>query len=125
MKWFCRAIARWKNVEPSISIDQIAKIKTYLHGENSFSEETREAIVSELQTANDGWNPNRLLWRVFTPAVAGLVAFAVYLAGVSGAIFVKIENDSGAFAYSFCFILGYFSDAVVSKMANWVEGLIG
>lgn len=72
----------------------------------------------------DRWEPRRLLWRIFTPFVAATVATAVYLAGASGAIFIKIQDTSGAFAYAMCFFLGYFSDAVVSKMANVMEKMI-
>lgn len=124
MKWLYRGVAHMRICDPRITSDIVQRIETCLDDTHCTSD-LREVILKRIKEHDDCWRPGRLYWRLFTPPISALVAFAVYLAGVSGAIFVKIENSSGAFAFSFCFILGYFSDAVVSKMANWVESLLG
>jgi hypothetical protein len=71
------------------------------------------------------WQPHKLYWRVLTPFLAALVSFSTYLLAVSEVIPIYIKNtESSKAAFSICFILGYFSDLVLSRLAAWAEKVI-
>lgn len=72
------------------------------------------------------WEYHKFYWRILTPFVGGMLAFALYLLGNSGVIQIKIgTGDSCAAAFSFCYVMGYFSDIVMSKLSKWANGVSG
>jgi hypothetical protein len=69
---------------------------------------------------------SKFFWRIFVPllsAVTGISFFALVISDIFPLITIK--NISGASAYSFSFVTGYFSDIVYSKLANWFENILG
>lgn len=71
------------------------------------------------------WHSHKFYWRVLTPFLAALVSFAAYLLA-SMEVFPIVINNSGSAKVSFavCFLLGYFSDLVLSRLAKWAESFI-
>lgn len=71
------------------------------------------------------WQPHKFYWRVMTPFLSALVAFSTYMLLDSGLLPVELKNkDSAKVAISICFVLGYFSDLVLSRLAKWAEKII-
>lgn len=71
------------------------------------------------------WQPHKFYWRVLTPFLAGIVALATFLLGTSDFLPIAIKNkDSARAAFAICFLLGYFSDLVLSRLAAWAEKII-
>ncbi len=71
------------------------------------------------------WQAHKFYWRVMTPFLAALVAFATYMLLDSELLPVALKNkDSGKVAISTCFVLGYFSDLVLSRLARWAERIV-
>lgn len=71
------------------------------------------------------WQPHKFYWRILTPFLSALVAFAMYLLAVSEILPIIIKDKSSAkVAFSLCFLLGYFSDLVLSRLAAWAERII-
>lgn len=71
------------------------------------------------------WHSHKFYWRVLTPFLAALVAFSTYLLA-SMDVFPVVINNTGSAKVSFavCFLLGYFSDLVLSRLAKWAETII-
>jgi len=71
------------------------------------------------------WHSHKFYWRVLTPFLAALVAFSTYLLA-SMDVFPIVINNTGSAKVSFaaCFLLGYFSDLVLSRLAKWAETII-
>ena len=71
------------------------------------------------------WHSHKFYWRVLTPFLAALVAFSTYLLASMDVFPVIINNtDSAKVSFAVCFLLGYFSDLVLSRMAKWAETFI-
>lgn len=72
------------------------------------------------------WEYHKFYWRMLTPFVAGLLSFSIFLLGDAGIIQVKIgSNNSAAVAYAFCYVMGYFSDIVMSKLSKLAHSVGG
>lgn len=68
------------------------------------------------------WQCHKFYWRVLTPFLSCLVAFVTYILISSGVFPIVLKNSSSAgAAFSICFIFGYFSDLVLSRLAAWAE----
>ena len=74
---------------------------------------------------NFPWESHKFYWRIFIPFLAALVAFCSYTI-LSPDTFVSSIKGHGKtkIAFSICFILGYFSDLVLSRLASWAEKLL-
>jgi|TARA_Y100000296_G_C5105222_1_gene222184 hypothetical protein len=60
-----------------------------------------------------------------TPFLASLVAFSTYLlASADFFPFSLKEKESARTAFAICFLLGYFSDLVLSRLAAWAEKIV-
>lgn len=71
------------------------------------------------------WQPHKFYWRVMTPFLSALVAFSTYMLLDSGLLPIELKNkDSAKVSISICFVLGYFSDLVLSRLAKWAERII-
>lgn len=71
------------------------------------------------------WQPHKFYWRILTPFLSGIVAFATFLLVTSDFLPIVIKNkESARAAFSICFLLGYFSDLVLSRLAAWAEKVI-
>jgi hypothetical protein len=71
------------------------------------------------------WQPHKFYWRILTPFLAGLVAFATFSLAMAEFVPIAIKNkDSARSAFALCFLLGYFSDLVLSRLAAWAEKII-
>lgn len=71
------------------------------------------------------WQPHKFYWRILTPFLSSIVAFATFLLGTSDFLPIAIKNkESARAAFSMCFLLGYFSDLVLSRLAAWAEKIL-
>jgi hypothetical protein len=77
--------------------------------------------------ARNIWNEDRLYWRIFTPHLSGVVAFFM-LAFLSSRIlqlidYNAVQHPSACLAMGF--LVGYFSDNAIAKLAELAETLFG
>ncbi|WP_083444834.1 hypothetical protein [Herbaspirillum rhizosphaerae] len=71
------------------------------------------------------WQPHKFYWRVLTPFLSGLVALATFFLATSDFLPISIKHkDSARAAFATSFLLGYFSDLVLSRLAAWAEKII-
>ncbi|MAA63792.1 MAG: hypothetical protein CL581_03285 [Alteromonadaceae bacterium] len=71
------------------------------------------------------WHSHKFYWRVLTPFLAALVSFSTYLLASMDVFPIVINNsDSAKVSFAVCFLLGYFSDLVLSGLAKWAESFI-
>lgn len=71
------------------------------------------------------WQPHKFYWRILTPFLSGIVALATFLLGTTDFLPIAIKNkDSARAAFAICFLLGYFSDLVLSRLAAWAEKFV-
>jgi hypothetical protein len=71
------------------------------------------------------WQPHKFYWRIFTPFLSGIVALATFFLGTTDFLPVAIKNkESARAAFAICFLLGYFSDLVLSRLAAWAEKVV-
>ncbi|WP_222610776.1 hypothetical protein [Undibacterium sp. FT79W] len=71
------------------------------------------------------WQPHKFYWRILTPFLSGIVALATFLLGTTDFLPIAIKNkESARAAFAICFLLGYFSDLVLSRLAAWAEKII-
>ncbi|VXC36924.1 conserved membrane hypothetical protein [Pseudomonas sp. 9AZ] len=71
------------------------------------------------------WQPHKFYWRIMTPFLSSLVAFSTYLLATADFFpFSVKEKESARTAFAMCFLLGYFSDLVLSRLAAWAEKVI-
>lgn len=71
------------------------------------------------------WQCHKFYWRVLTPFLSSVVAFVTYLLIASGMFPIVMKNASAAStAFSMCFMFGYFSDLVLSRLAAWAEEIL-
>jgi len=74
---------------------------------------------------NFPWQPHKFYWRILTPFLSAVVAFCTYLLVVSDFLPIQLPSkDSGKLAFSLSFLLGYFSDLVLSRLAAWAEKVV-
>ena len=72
------------------------------------------------------WEYHKFYWRILTPFVAGLLSFALFLLGHSGVVQIRLGySNSCAAAFSFCYVMGDFSDIVMSKLSKIAQGVSG
>lgn len=71
------------------------------------------------------WQPHKFYWRIFTPFLASLVALATFLLASSDFLPIAIKSkESAKSAFAICFLFGYFSDLLLSRLAAWAEKII-
>jgi len=71
------------------------------------------------------WHPHKFYWRILTPFLTSLVAFCTYLLACSDFLPIAVKHrDSARTAFAICFLLGYFSDLVLSRLAAWAERFV-
>jgi len=71
------------------------------------------------------WQPHKFYWRILTPFLTALVAYCTSLLPSADFLPIAIKNKNSAHtAFSVCFLLGYFSDLVLSRLATWAEKII-
>jgi hypothetical protein len=77
--------------------------------------------------ARELWNLDRRLWRVFTPHISGGLAFAVIALISSGImkIFDARATRTASVVIGLAFLVGYFSDNAVAKLAEIADTLFG
>ncbi len=73
------------------------------------------------------WHLDRRIWRLFTPHISGGLAFVVISLIASGLlkVFDKHAVDSNAAVIGIGFLVGYFSDSAIAKLAELAETLFG
>jgi hypothetical protein len=73
------------------------------------------------------WHLDRRIWRIFTPHISGGLAFVVISLIASGLlkIFDNHAVDSNAMVIGIGFLVGYFSDSAIAKLAEIAETLFG
>jgi hypothetical protein len=71
------------------------------------------------------WHQDRKLWRYFTPIISGGVSFAMVLAVESFGVFDPSIVSTGARATAFGFLVGFFSDNALAKLAELAQTLFG
>lgn len=77
--------------------------------------------------ARNIWNEDRRLWRLLTPLISSGLAFAVGMV-IKSDLFGFLDPDalkkpSSSFALGF--LIGYFSDSALAKMAEVAQSLFG
>ncbi|MDB6066845.1 MAG: rane protein of unknown function [Pedosphaera sp.] len=77
--------------------------------------------------AKRGWHQDRRLWRIFSPHLSGVVSLIMVFLMASGLLqlFDKtfVERPIGVMAFGF--LVGYFSDKALAKMAEVADTLFG
>jgi hypothetical protein len=73
------------------------------------------------------WHEDRRLWRLLTPHISGGLSFIVIILISSGLlrIFDNKAIESRALVVGIAFLVGYFSDSAVAKLAEIAETLFG
>jgi len=77
--------------------------------------------------ARNNWNEDRRLWRYFTPHISGALA-VIFTIIISSGLFGFFDPDSVdnlAFVIGLSFLVGYFSDNAISKLAEIAESVFG
>ncbi|NIF21359.1 hypothetical protein [Candidatus Pantoea multigeneris] len=71
------------------------------------------------------WESHKFYWRIFIPFLSALVAFCSYTILSPETLISSIKgHGKSKVAFSICFVLGYFSDLVLSRLASWAEKLL-
>lgn len=73
------------------------------------------------------WNLDRRLWRVFTPHISGALSCAVVTLISSGIlrVFDHRATESPSLVFALSFLVGYFSDNTIAKLAEVAGTLFG
>jgi hypothetical protein len=73
------------------------------------------------------WNIDRRLWRLFTPHMSGGLAFAVIIMIFSGMFGHLVANSmaKSPLIIGISFLVGYFSDRAIGKLAEIADTLFG
>ena len=77
--------------------------------------------------AHGTWHQDRRLWRLFTPYLSAGLAFSVVVLIESGLLAVLNPDffRDGRSVVGLTFLIGYFSDSVVAKLAELARNLFG
>jgi hypothetical protein len=77
--------------------------------------------------AKQVWHLDRRLWRVFTPHVSGGLSCAVVALISSGLlrVFDRHATESSSLVFGLAFLVGYFSDSTIAKLAEVAGTLFG
>jgi hypothetical protein len=77
--------------------------------------------------AKQTWHLDRRLWRIFTPHLSGGLSSAVIALISSGLIrvFDKGAVESPSLVFGVAFLVGYFSDNTIAKLAEVASTLFG
>jgi hypothetical protein len=77
--------------------------------------------------AKQVWHLDRRLWRFFTPHISGGLAFIVIALISSGLVrvFDRHAIESPPLVLGVAFLVGYFSDSTVAKLAEVADTLFG
>ena len=73
------------------------------------------------------WNEDRTLWRSFTPLISGGLSFAV-LAMINSKLFGIFDSQLTASiprSAAVAFLVGFFSDNTIAKLAEIAESIFG
>lgn len=73
------------------------------------------------------WHVDRRLWRLFTPHISGALSFGMIALVSSGLITIfnpEVTRSSSAVA-GLSFLVGYFSDSAIAKLAEVADTLFG
>jgi hypothetical protein len=73
------------------------------------------------------WHEDRRLWRIFSPHLSGVVALIMTFLITSGILqlFDKTFSERPIGVLAFSFLVGYFSDKALAKMAEVADTLFG
>ena len=73
------------------------------------------------------WHQDRRLWRVFTPHISGGLAFVVVALISSGLlrVFDRYATESKSLVFGLAFLVGYFSDNSIAKLAEVAGTIFG
>lgn len=73
------------------------------------------------------WHMDRRLWRFFTPHISGGLAFIVLTLISSGLLRVFDQHaiESPSLVLGMTFLVGYFSDSTVAKLAEIADTIFG
>jgi len=73
------------------------------------------------------WNRDRRLWRVFTPHISGALSCAVVTLISSGIlrVFDHRATESPSLVFALSFLVGYFSDNTIAKLAEVAGTMFG
>ena len=73
------------------------------------------------------WHLDRRLWRVFTPHISGGLAFVVVALISSGLlrVFDRCATESKSLVFGLAFLVGYFSDNSIGKLAEVAGTIFG
>ncbi len=73
------------------------------------------------------WHMDRRIWRLFTPHISGGLAFAMVALIASGLLRILDPHAvaSSAKTIGIGFLVGYFSDSAIAKLAEIAETLFG
>jgi hypothetical protein len=75
--------------------------------------------------AKQTWNLDRRWWRYFTPVISGGLAFAMILVIESFGVFDPNLVSTSARTTAFGFLVGFFSDNALAKLAEVAQTLFG
>lgn len=71
------------------------------------------------------WQSNKFYWRIFSPLISALIAFTTYLLVISDFFPLELKNGlNNKTAFAFSFLLGYFSDIILTKLSKWIENVV-
>ena len=119
------AIRDWFAIEPD-KYDTVATFAyAWLAGALGGAAFSAKWLVHTI--AKRKWNIDRRFWRFFTPIVAGTVSFALIALATSG-LFQVLDAErlrTGSAVVGVSFLLGYFSDNTIAKLAELAERLLG
>ena len=73
------------------------------------------------------WNEDRRLWRLFTPHISGAVSLFTILLIASGVLQIFNEDfiNRLLLVLGVGFVVGYFSDKALAKLAETADTLFG
>ena len=77
--------------------------------------------------AKQTWHLDRRLWRIFTPHISGGLAFVVVALISSGLlqVFDRRATESKSLVFGLAFLVGYFSDNSIAKLAEVASTIFG
>jgi hypothetical protein len=73
------------------------------------------------------WHSDRLIWRIFTPLISGVVSLTIAMFVISGVLMI-IDRDTMTEApalLSVGVLIGYFSDNAIAALATLAERIFG